>query len=525
MGRASERSDFHLPGSCLATGAACGARSSTAPDAPCELLLRLIEENADAILALDADGVVRYANGAAERLLGRPATALVGTPFGSPVVANGPVEIELVRPDGQLVVAEVRHVPSIWQGQVAFVVALRDITQRRRHEAQLRQDQKMEALGRMAGGIAHDFNNLLTAILCQAGLLLEHGRPGEPSYRAAEQIHRCAVRAAALTDQLLTFSRRRFKQPVAVDVNAALRSVEPMLRRLVSAPARLDVSYAENDTTIPLSAGQFEQLVVNLVVNACEALGDRPGCVSVALSRARLDELQSDRTPEPRDYAVLCVTDTGAGMDADVQGRIFEPYFTTKGLRHDGLGLAVVYGLVTQAGGRVVVTSAPGMGTTVRTLIPAALEAHRTLQSPLIARPNRAVQRLIVVAEDDEAVRQVIVELLEHQGFAVVAKRDGAEAADYLSDPARSVDLLISDVRMPSLSGPQLVQQVRQQRPTLPVLFISGYPQDDDFNARACAENVRFLSKPFSPAKLLSVTRELLEPFVWSAREAPAAAS
>lgn len=523
MGRASERSESGLPG--LAAEAASGAPALAAEIAQSELLLRLIEENADAILALDTGGVVRYANYAAERLLDRSASALVGTTFGLPAAADGPVEVELVRPDGQVVLAEMRVVPSVWHGQVAHVVTLRDITQRRRHEGQLRQDQKMEALGRMAGGIAHDFNNLLTAILCQAGLLLEDGRPGEASYRAAEQIHRCAVRAAALTDQLLTFSRRRFVQPAAVDVNAALRSVEPMLRRLVSAPARLDVSYAEHDTTIPLSAGQFEQLVVNLVVNACEALCGRSGRVSVALSRARLDEPQLDRTNQPRDYAVLCVTDSGAGMDADVQARIFEPFFTTKGLRHDGLGLAVVYGLVTQGGGRVVVTSAPGMGTTIRILMPATHEAHKSVPSPQLTRANRAAQRRILVAEDDEAVRQVVVELLEQQGFAVIAKRDGAEAADFLSDPAQTVDLLISDVRMPSLSGPQLVQHVRPQRPTLPVLFISGYPQDDGFNARACTENVRFLSKPFSPAKLLSVTRELLGASAWSAREVPAAAS
>lgn len=481
-------------------------------------LRRVIEENADAILMVDGEGNVRLANRAAEEMFGRPASELVNEAFGLPVVEGESSELEIIRPDGRSCVVEMRIVRSSWGQELTYIVSLRDISVRRQLEEQLRQAQKMEALGRLAGGISHDFNNMLTSILCESSLLVEGLATDDPRRRAAEQIRKTAARAAELTGQLLTFSRRRVVRREHVDVTEAARDMERMLRRLIGEEIELKVDTGERPLPVSLGRAAVEQIILNLVLNARDAMPDG-GTLEIKTSYERFKQPARGAVngPDGGEYAALTVRDTGTGMTPQVQARLFEPFFTTKeDGKGTGLGLSVVYGIVEQAGGRIVISSEPDQGSVFRVFLPLDVDAASPTATAgaEASVPTRAVApggpKTVLIVEDEEAVREILCEVIEQEGHRVLSAADGFAALALLADRQTSIDLLITDVSMPRLTGPELVRRMHQERPDMPVLFLSGYPKAEALDRHLDWNRVGFLGKPFTHTELLAAVRKQL---------------
>lgn len=400
---------------------------------------------------------------------------------------------------------------------------MRDITERKRAEearakleAQLHQSQKMEAIGQLAGGVAHDFNNILTAVFGQVDLAV---RTIEAQHATAHnvldslrQIERSAQRASALTRQLLAFSRRQVVQPEVLDLNTTLRDLEKMLRRLLTEDITLEENLAPDLATIKADAGQLEQIIINLAVNARDAMPNG-GQLTITTGNATLDDayaaLRTEVRPGP--YVVLAVSDTGCGMDRSTLEHVFEPFFTTKPVgQGTGLGLSTVYGIVKQAGGHVTVYSEPGRGSTFRVYLPAAQEPL-SLARLAAAAPAPAGSETLIVCEDDNAVRHLTARMLAEAGYTVLAAPDAKHALQLASAHAGPIQLLITDVIMPGLNGRQLSETLAQQRPGIRTLFVSGYTSDVIAHHGVLDENVHFLEKPYGRQRLLRKIREVLD--------------
>jgi signal transduction histidine kinase len=388
---------------------------------------------------------------------------------------------------------------------------LEDVTDRRRLEAQLLQAQKMEAVGLLAGGIAHDFNNLLTAIIGGVALMRRRLRDQPALDREARDVEAASMRAADLTSQLLAFSRRQPLRPRAVDPNAAVHGVERLLRRVLGEHIRIELRLGDDARPVYVDPGQLEQLLVNLAINARDAM-PHGGTLLLETGNATLDASYAALRPEvrPGAYGFVAVTDTGHGMSPEVQARIFEPFFTTKGPgQGTGLGLATVYGVVKQSGGHVGVYSEPGRGTTFRVYLPMAKEAPSAdVAAPAAAAP-RSTGRILLV-EDDEAVRSIARRSLEESGFEVVDAPHPAAALTVLSRGGPPYDVLITDVVMPGMSGPELAQRLRAEMPGLLVIFMSGYPASAVASHGVRAPGEHFVTKPFTPDALVERVTELL---------------
>ncbi len=495
------------------TGAGSTGWGGIGAESAPELTLRqVIAENADGILVVGEDERVLCANRAAVELFGRSEAALVGEAFGHPIVHGASSEIQIVRADGAERTVDMRVVRTNWYGARADIVSLRDVTARKQLEEQLRQAQKMEALGRLAGGIAHDFNNMLTSILCETSILNEEVSPTDPRRRYVDRIGTIAARAADLTNQLLTFSRRRVVKPEVLDVGVVLSEMQQMLRRMIGEDVLLTVVSQGSDARVALSRSQLEQVVMNLVINARDAM---PEGGEITIETTRTSFVEPAEGEGEREFVGVTVRDTGTGMDESVLAHIFDPFFTTKpeGLG-TGLGLSVVYGIVQQTGGRISVHSVPGDGTTFQVLLPRAHSkvVSRASEMQVDVEPvdDDAGARTILVAEDEEAIREVVEDILVRVGYEVLVTQDGAEAQDvFAADPGR-VDLLITDVTMPRVDGAELAEAVLSKCPEMPILFLSGYPHTDEVEKRVDWERVAFLPKPFSPEKLVGQARKLL---------------
>jgi PAS domain S-box-containing protein len=387
--------------------------------------------------------------------------------------------------------------PNILEG------VLFDHTERRSLEAQLSHSQRMEALGRLAGGVAHDFNNLLTAISGYAELLTMGLPPDRRTERAAEEILRASDRAADLTRQLLAFGRRQVTEPKVVDLNDAVRGVARMLDRVLGEDILFELELAPTAGSVRADPGQLEQVVMNLVVNARDAMPDG-GRLVIRTGSAIMDETAAiaQEGPAPGEYALIEVTDTGTGIEPAVLGQIFEPFFTTKEEgKGTGLGLATVYGIVRQAGGHVTVRSEFGEGTTFRVHLPWCAEAGRVVQTdPATAAQPGQGERLVLV-EDEEAVRRVATEHLEGRGYAVADFASGVEALGALEE-IHEVDALVTDVVMPGMGGLELARRMRERWPDLPVIYVSGHAGDAIPDLGAAGSNTVFLQKPFRLADL-----------------------
>ena len=398
------------------------------------------------------------------------------------------------------------------QGQVEYYEAfVRDITGQRQMEAQLAQAQKMEAIGRLAGGVAHDFNNLLTIILSYSELLLQDMRPDAPTRDDIEQIRKAANGASELTRQLLAFSRQQVLQPKVVDLNAAVSGIERLLSRVLREDIQLGCSLAPDVGTVKVDPGQLEQVIMNLAVNARDAMPSG-GRVTIETANVDMDEtyVQAHALAAPGRYVMLAVTDTGMGMDAATQARIFEPFFTTKEVgKGTGLGLATVQGIVQQSGGFIWVYSEPNHGTCFKVYLP-RVDAPPSQTDDVAGGSLRGTETVLVV-EDMAAVRAVTCQMLRRFGFTVHDAADGTTALELAQTIAHPIDLLLTDVVMPDINGRDLATQFQARRPHMKVLFMSGYTDDAVVRHGILQEGIAYLQKPFTPVSLVRKVREVLD--------------
>ena len=425
------------------------------------------------------------------------------------------MEYRIVRPDGQTRWVRSRVYPlRTPAGAPERVVGVtRDITRERQLEEQLRQSQKMEAIGRLAGGVAHDFNNILTAILMQTELLTDLEDLPSPVREGLQQIHAAAERAANLTRQLLLFSRREVMQPRLLDLNEAVTSMVRMLQRIIGEDIRLQLVLHSKPLWLRADPGMLDQVLMNLTVNARDAM-PRGGQLLIQTAETQVEELRPGLPPEvgPGRYAQLRVQDTGCGIPPEILAHIFEPFFTTKEPgKGTGLGLATVYGIVQQHRGWIEVHSTPGQGTTfdIYLPIPVALESAET--APHRAKP-RAGSETILLVEDDERLRQLTRSALERHGYRVWEAPDSAEALRLWPQLVGSVQLLVTDLVMPGpMNGRELARQFQQTQPDLKVILFSGYSQDLAGRTLELGPGQAFLAKPFTPEQLLHLVKQVLD--------------
>jgi PAS domain S-box-containing protein len=397
------------------------------------------------------------------------------------------------------------HLVRVWGTQ-------RDVTEQRHLEEQFRQAQKMEAVGQLAGGIAHDFNNLLTAILGNTQLLLRELPPGDSKRGDVEEIRKASERAASLTRQLLAYSRRQMLQPEVLDLNVVVAEMDKMLRRLIGEHIALVASLAPDLGRVRADPNQIEQVIVNLAVNARDAMPDG-GKLTIETANVNLDETfaQAHLGAVPGSYAMLAVTDTGAGMDAAVRTHLFEPFFTTKEVgKGTGLGLATVYGIVKQSGGYISVYSELGRGSSFKIYLPRIATPAATPAGPPKGGPARGSETVLVV-EDEPAVLTLSRRALEAQGYVVLAASDAAAALRVVERHGGTIHLLLTDVVMPGLSGRELADRLVAQRPGIRVLYMSGYPGDAVVQHGTLPSGSAFLQKPFSPDGLARKVRDMLD--------------
>ena len=378
-------------------------------------------------------------------------------------------------------------------------------------QAQLVQSQKMEAVGRLAGGIAHDFNNLLTVITGYSEILLLRLDERSPQRREAEEIQRAADRAAGLTRQLLAFSRKQVLQPKVLDLSRVVDGMEKMLQRLIGEDIELRAVFDRELGQVKADQGQIEQVILNLVVNARDAM-PHGGKLTIETANVSLDQksIFRNRNLEPGDYVMLAITDTGVGMTEEIKAHLFEPFFSTKGVgKGTGLGLATSYGIVCQSDGDIRVYSEPGSGTTFKIYLPRLLEKASDIAAPKPSSDLPGGTESILIVEDDAAVRKLARTVLHRCGYQLCEAVNAIEALALLERDLR-FDLVITDVVMPQMSGKELYNELMKREPDAQVLFISGYTDDALAHHGVLDEGLYFLEKPFSPARLAQKVREVL---------------
>ncbi|MFO0604865.1 MAG: PAS domain-containing protein [Polyangiales bacterium] len=383
----------------------------------------------------------------------------------------------------------------------------------RRTEEKLRQAQKMEAVGQLAGGVAHDFNNLLTVILGSVYVVLETLRPGDPAHDDLREIEKAGNRAAALTQQLLAFSRKQVLAPRLVDLNEMVRNAERLLARVIGEDVELRLALSPRLDACLIDPGQFEQVLVNLAVNARDAMPDGGGLL-IETANVVLDEAYAREHPDvaPGAYVRVSVSDTGVGMSREVRAHLFEPFFTTKEVgRGTGLGLATVYGVVKQSGGAIWVYSEPMQGTTFKLYFPSATgrtpEAHASPDAP----ESRRGHETVLLVEDDGQVRGTVAAMLRRGGYHVISAANGGEALLICEQHAGTIHLLLTDVVMPKLNGRKVAERLTALRPGLRVLFMSGYTENAIVHHGVLDPGLDFIAKPITPRVLLAKVRELLD--------------
>lgn len=381
----------------------------------------------------------------------------------------------------------------------------------REKDEMLQHSQKMEAVGRLAGGVAHDFNNLLTAIIGYADLLRQRFARDPAGRQPAELIHQAGAQAAGLTRQLLAFSRKQLLQPKVIDLNTIVANLHRLLQRIIGEHIEIRTALEASPACVKADPGQIEQVIVNLGVNARDAM---PRGGKLTIGTVNLELSDAERTEElcAGSYIAIEVTDTGEGMDEVTRKRIFEPFFTTKGPgKGTGLGLATVYGIVRQSHGGIVVESERGRGSTFRILLPRVDAVAEQSESAPVAAARTAGAETILVVEDEEIVRELVVEILRSHGYRVLATERGSEAAEILRADGGRLDLLISDVVMPGMNGAEVARCVHEITPNARVLFVSGYSEHDMADQGLEALTFEVLQKPFTPSALARKVRDVLD--------------
>ncbi|HJZ75682.1 MAG TPA: response regulator [Vicinamibacterales bacterium] len=493
----------------------------------------LVENSSDALLLLDAEGRVTYVSPSSSRHLGWGSDEMLG---GSIFEFLHPDDrdtmsarmSEVLRSPAKPIHQDIRlqHADGSWReiesvavnrlsdpSVEAIVVNARDITDRRKLEEQLRQAQKMEAVGQLAGGIAHDFNNLLTAILGYCNLMRDDMPAEDPLRADLDEIHSAGERAASLTRQLLAFSRRQMLQPQIVDMNVVVQQLEKLLRRLISEDVELVTALAPDLMNVRVDPASIEQILVNLAVNARDAMPSG-GRLTIETANVDLDEtfVIAHMPMKAARYVMLAVGDTGQGMDADTRTRVFEPFFTTKEQgKGSGLGLATVYGMVKQSGGYIWVYSEPGHGTVFKVYFPPAQQ--RTQSDASLGRRSTDAMHgweTVLLVEDEDAVRALAREVLRRHGYVVLEARHGVDALRVAERHTDEIHLMVTDVVMPHMGGRDLVERLQAVRPKMKVLFISGYT-DHALVHRDLTLGTAFLQKPFTPEAFARKVRTVLD--------------
>jgi PAS domain S-box-containing protein len=500
-----------------------------------ELLRQLIDANPSMIYVKDADGRFVVVNRAAAEMHGATPDALVGKTDADlghsadeverfragdlDVMTSGRLKVIPEEPltspaTGKTRWLQIIKVPLVLPADPAprVLIVATDITERRQLEEQLRQAQKMEAVGQLAGGIAHDFNNLLTAIIGNADFLLQDLPAGAATREDVSEIRQAADRAASLTRQLLAFSRKQVLQPRVLDLNHLVTGVERMVRRLLAENIETHLRLASDLGLVHADPGQLEQVVLNLVVNARDAMPDG-GKLIIETADVQLDQTYAADhvgvTPGP--HIMLAVTDTGVGMDEQTQARLFEPFFTTKGPgKGTGLGLSTVHGIVQQSGGSIWVYSEPGRGTTFKIYLPRAEAGATPPEQAPPGAPARGTETILLV-EDAYAVRALASRALEAAGYTVLASEDGAQAEVLAARHDGPIHLLLTDVVMPGISGSQLAKRIAALRPDIRVLYMSGYTDDAIVHNGVLDAGTSYLEKPFAPEALARKVRDVLD--------------
>jgi two-component system cell cycle sensor histidine kinase/response regulator CckA len=491
-----------------------------------QLFRALFSESLLPKLVLDDQGLIVDCNAAHTALVGRPREELIGSFVAAPsathdlvrglweqLLAEGSLraQFEFERTDGQRRMVDLLAKKDVLPGR--HLATMVDLTEQKRLEAQVLQAHKMESVGRLAGGIAHDFNNLLTAIGGYTELMLRRIPKDDPLRHDAEEIGIAAERAAALTRQLLAFSRRQVLQPRLLDMNTVVVEMESMLHRLIGEDVTLETLLEPELGAVRADPGQLEQVILNLAVNARDAL-PRGGTVTIETSNVELRgaDAEAHSCGNEGDFVLLTIADDGHGMDDDVRAQLFEPFFTTKDGQGTGLGLATVYGIVKQSGGYIWVDSEPDAGSRFRVYLPRVEAEAPVAPGPSgIAGETPQGAETILLVEDEEIVRELVKEMLTGFGYSVLEARNGREAIDVSLEHSGQIDLLLSDVIMPGLSGPEAARVVVESRPSTRVLFISGYTDSAIVHHGVLERGTEFLQKPFNSVALAQKVRAVLD--------------
>jgi PAS domain S-box-containing protein len=492
----------------------------------------LIESATDLITILGDGGTVEYASPSCERVIGSKPERLLGTSIYDLVHAEdvetlreairecgfrphsgAPIKLRLRGGEGDWraflgTVRDLREDPAIR----GVVLNARDVTAQEALEAQLRHAQKMEAVGQLAGGIAHDFNNLLTVITSYSGMLLSELDDRDALRDDVAEIELAALRAAALTRQLLAFSRRQVLQPQYLELNQVVQDLEKLLRRLIREDIELSTTFTTEPTHVYADLGQLEQVIVNLVVNARDAQ-PQGGRIEIATATIDLDEsfTTADAEGVAGPYVMLTVSDDGCGMDEATLARLYEPFFTTKtGGRGTGLGLATVQSIVQPSGGHIWCYSEPGRGTTFKIYLPSAAELPAAYAAPAMPAKASPGTETILLVEDEDHVRAVASRILRRNGYTVLEARTGPEALQLWRESAATIDLVVTDMVMPDMGGRELANHVRSDQPHMPLLFMSGYTEDGAFQRGVLEPGETYLEKPFGEEGLTRMVRHAL---------------
>jgi PAS domain S-box-containing protein len=495
----------------------------------------LLEAAPDAMVVVNPGGEIVLLNVQAEKQFGYRRDELVGQMvkniipegFAERLIADGTrsaaealaqqigmgIELSGRRKDGSEFPIEIMLSPLESADGILVTAAIRDITERKQLELQLRQSQKMEAIGQLAGGVAHDFNNLLTIISGYGEMVADGLGPDSPHLGQVKEIQKAADRAASLTRQLLAFGRRQVLAPQVLDLNGMVSNMDKMLRRLIGEDINLVPISGGELGRVKADPGQIEQIIMNLAVNARDAM-PKGGKLTIETADVFLDDAYARKhvavTPGP--YVMLAVSDTGCGMDAATQARVFEPFFTTKALgKGTGLGLATVYGIVKQSGGSIWIYSELGKGTTFKMYLPRVDDMVTQVKlSHAVADDCRGTETVLVV-EDEETIRSLVHGILETRGYTVLEANCGVEGLEICQKYPHTIHLLLTDVVMPQMSGPELAGKLASLRPETKVLFMSGYTNKAIGQDGLLERNTAFIEKPFTPQSLARKVREVLD--------------
>jgi PAS domain S-box-containing protein len=466
------------------------------------------------------DATVRHYGYSREEFLGlsimdiRPAEEPPGPPIGHQTARPEAAFTRHERKDGTVIDMELVSHELELDGRRARLVLATDISERTRTRAalhhsqeQLRQAQRLDAVGRLAAGIAHDFNNILTTIRGFADILYRELGEGDPRRADAEQIHKAADRGVLLTGQLLAFGQRQLPQAQVLDLNEVIHSMEPLIRRLLSADIRVDLRLRHGPARLRMDPGHLDQLLVNIILNARDAM-PKGGALTIETSERQLAASGRNRRIRPGTYVMLAIQDTGDGLETDTVEHVFEPFHSTDPReQRAGLGLSMVYGIVRQNGGVMKVSSEPGQGSTVKVYLPMVEDDEPAVERPRSLRGEETV----LVVEDEDSVRDLVRQILEDHGHAVLTARHGRDAMLIAERYERPIDLLVTDVVMPEMGGGELVERLVARRPKIKVLYISGYTNDEVLRRGVQGDPASLLHKPFTSDDFMRRVREVLE--------------